>query len=61
MIEFDEDLGIAEDQQVEVQVRVIPHSPRMSGDGFLRIEGALADDDEWDDIMEEIDNARKNN
>jgi len=29
------------------------------GSGFLRTEGALADDDQWDAIMEEIHQARK--
>jgi hypothetical protein len=30
-----------------------------TGDGFRRTEGALADDEEWAGIMEEIYNARK--
>jgi hypothetical protein len=58
-IELDEDLGVAEGQQVEIQVRVIQKTPRMTGEGFLRTEGALADDTEWDAIMEEIYQARK--
>lgn len=29
------------------------------GSGFLRTEGALADDDQWDTIMEEIHQARR--
>lgn len=58
-IELDEDPGVAEGQEVEVQVRVIPRSPRQPGEGFLRTEGALGDDPEWDDIMEEIYQARK--
>jgi len=58
-IELDEDLGVAEGQEVEVQVRVIPKTPRGSGEGFLRTEGALADDTEWDAIMEEIYQSRK--
>jgi formate dehydrogenase assembly factor FdhD len=58
-IELDEDLGVAEGQEVEVQVKVIPKSARKLGEGFLRTEGALADDEEWDAIMEEIYQARK--
>jgi len=58
-IELAEDLGVAEGQQVEIQVRVIQKTTRMTGEGFLRTEGALADDTEWDGIMEEIHQARK--
>lgn len=58
-IQLDEDLGIADGQEVEVQVKVIPETSRKTGEGFLRTEGALADDDEWDGIMEEIHQARK--
>jgi hypothetical protein len=58
-IELDEDLGVAEGQEVEIQVRVIPNVARTPGEGFLRTEGALADDTEWDSIMEEIHQARK--
>ena len=58
-IELDEDLGVADGQEVEVQVKVISKTPRKPGEGFLRTEGALADDTEWDAIMEEIYQARK--
>jgi hypothetical protein len=58
-IELDEDLGVADGQEVEVQVRVIPKTARKPGEGLLRTEGALADDTEWDAIMEEIYQARK--
>jgi hypothetical protein len=58
-IELDEDPGVAECQEVEVQVRVVPKTGRKPGEGFLRTEGALADDPEWDAIMEEIYQARK--
>ena len=58
-IELDEDLGVAEGQEVEVQVKMIPMSAQRTGEGFLRTEGALADDEEWDAIMEEIFQARK--
>lgn len=58
-IELDEDLGVAEGQEVEVQVRVLPKTRRQSGEGFLRTEGALADDPHWDPIMQEIYRERK--
>ena len=58
-IEIDEDLGIAEGQQVEIQVKVITTNSREPGEGLLRTEGALADDEEWDAIFEEIHRARK--
>ncbi len=59
MIELDEDLGIAEGQEVEVHVRLVSNLPSKTGEGFLRTEGALAGDLEWDSIMEEIYAARK--
>lgn len=58
-IELDEDLGVAEGEEVEVQVRVVPRPSRRPDEGLLRSEGALADDPEWDDIMDEIYRARK--
>jgi hypothetical protein len=58
-IELDEDLGVAEGQEVEVQVRVLHKSVQKPGDGFLRTEVALADDPYWDAIMEEIYQERK--
>ena len=58
-IELDEDLGVAEGQEVEVHVKVIPKIARTPGEGFLRTEGALADDTEWDSIMEQIHRERK--
>ena len=58
MIELDEDLGVADGQDVEVTVRTVS-SPQKPGDGLLRTEGALVDDPEWDDIMADIHQARK--
>ena len=58
-IELDEDPGVAEGQEVEVQMKVVARSARKTCEGFLRTEGALADDTEWDAIMEEIHQARK--
>lgn len=60
-IELAEDLGFAEGQEVEVSVRPVRSAgPRQPGEGFLRTEGALADDPRWDTIMEEIYRERKN-
>jgi hypothetical protein len=59
-IELDEDPGIPEGHEVEVTVRTpASTSRREPGDGFLRTEGALADDQEWDEIIEEIQRDRK--
>jgi hypothetical protein len=58
-IELDEDPGVADGQEVEVQVKVISRSSRQPGEGFLRTEGALADDTEWDAIMEDVYQDRK--
>ena len=57
-IQLDEDLGVAEGQQVEVQVRVVAAAAN-SGDGLRRCAGALADDPHWDSIMAEIHADRK--
>jgi hypothetical protein len=57
-IELDEDVGIAEGQEVEVQVKLVQPT-RKWGEGILRTAGALADDPHWDEIMEEIHQARK--
>jgi hypothetical protein len=59
-IEFSEDLGLTEGQEVEVSVRTLPPGQtRTPGEGLLRTEGALADDPHWDAIMEEIYQERK--
>lgn len=58
-IELSEDLGLCDGQEVEVQLRVLAKLPRKPGEGFLRTEGALADDVEWDEIMDEIHQSRK--
>ena len=64
-IQLDEDSGVAADgQEVEVLITVSARQAtghnEKSGNGFLRTEGALADDDQWDGIMDEIYQARKN-
>jgi hypothetical protein len=58
-IVLDEDPGVAEGQEVEVLVKVITNSALKTGEGFLHTAGALADDTEWDAIMEEIHQQRK--
>lgn len=58
-IEFDEDIGIADGKEVEIQVKELVAPVNIPGDGLLRTEGALADDTEWDAIMEEIHRSRK--
>lgn len=58
-VEVNEDLGLRNGQEVEVRVSVLAQSARQPGEGLLRTEGALADDTEWDAIMEEIRQARK--
>jgi hypothetical protein len=58
-IELDEDLGVSDGQKVEVQVTVISPTLGKPGEGFRRTEGALADDEEWDTVMEEIHEARR--
>ena len=57
-IELDEDLGVAEGMQVEVQVKIVA-AVRKWGEGILRTAGALADDPDWDPIIEEIYQGRK--
>ena len=57
-IELSEDLGLAEGQQVEVQVKILQATPQW-GEGLKRCAGALADDPEWDAIMNEVHLARK--
>jgi hypothetical protein len=59
-IELDEDLGVAEGQVVEVQVRIIP-SAAPWGEGLRRCAGSL--DQKWteedDRILAEIYQDRK--
>jgi hypothetical protein len=59
-IELDEDLGLAEGQAVEIQVKVIPQ-PTQWGDGLRRCAGALANEwtEEDDRILEGIHRDRK--
>ena len=57
-IELAEDLGLADGQDVEVRVEVVP-AGKTWGEGILRSAGIMADDPDWDRIMEEIHQARK--
>ncbi len=57
-IELDEDLGLAEGQVVEVQVRVVEPA-RKWGEGILRSAGGWIDYPEMDVIMEKIQQERK--
>jgi hypothetical protein len=59
-IALEEDPGLAEGQVVELTIRAVePPTSRQPGEGFLRTEGALADDPHWDAIMAEIYQERK--
>lgn len=58
VIELAEDLGLTEGQEVDVTVRVRDTKPEW-GQGILRSAGAMADDPDFDDVMEEIHQARK--
>ena len=52
-IELDEELGVADGQEVEVSVKIVQAKGKW-GEGILRSAGALANDDEWDAIMKEL-------
>lgn len=57
-IELDEELGVAEGQTVEVQVKTV-EPPGKWGEGIVRTAGALVNDPYWDAIMENVHQARK--
>lgn len=59
-IQLDEDLGVADGQDVEVQVKIIPPTKQW-GEGLRRCAGALANDwtEEDDRILNEIYQERK--
>ncbi len=57
-IELDEDPGVAEGQQVEVQVKIVEPA-RKWGDGIRRSAGGWADHPELDAIIEKIRDERK--
>jgi len=57
-IEFDEDIGIADGQQVEVRVQIVQPAQEW-GQGILRSAGAWEKYPEMDAIMEQIYQKRK--
>ena len=57
-IELDEDLGVADGQEVQVQVTIVPPA-RKWGEGILRSAGGWVDCPEMDAIMEKIHEGRK--
>ena len=61
-IELDEEIGIAEGQQVEVQVKAVTQADHW-GEGLQRSAGALADvwTVEDDQILQQIHEDRKRN
>ena len=59
-IELTEDPGVEDGQRVMITIQTISPS-RPWGEGILRTAGALADDPEWDVIMEKIYLDRKLN
>lgn len=58
-VELDADPGIPDGEQVEVEMQVVPAESSGEKKGWWRIAGILADDPEWDQIMEEIYQQRK--
>lgn len=56
-IEILADPSLVEGQPVEVTIR--PSNQSGTGAGISRTAGALSEDTEWDAIMEEIHEARK--
>ena len=57
-IELDEDLGIADGQEVEVTVKPAK-SQQPWGEGIHRSAGAAADEPEIDEVFEQIARDRK--
>jgi hypothetical protein len=60
MIELDHDLGLAEGQEVEVEVKIVGPS-KAWGEGLRRCAGSLADEwtEEDDRVLEQIHQERK--
>jgi hypothetical protein len=57
-IQLDEDPGIGEGQPVQVVVQPAA-PPKRWGDGLRRCAGSMADDPDFDAIMQEIQDERK--
>jgi hypothetical protein len=59
-IELLDHVDFVDGQHVEIELRgVASAAGDQSGKGFQRTEGALEDDQEWDGIMAEIEQSRK--
>jgi hypothetical protein len=56
-IKLDEDLGVPDGQEVQVQVTIVPPA-RKWGEGILRSAGGWVDYPEMDAIMEKIQRGR---
>ncbi len=48
IIELDEDLGVADGQDVEVQVKILRHSADPMSEGLARVYGFLGERDQSD-------------
>ena len=57
-IELDEDPGVADGQEVEVQVRIVPRAENW-GEGIRRSAGGWADYPELDAVMDKIQMERR--
>lgn len=58
IIELREETGVADGQEVEVQLRIKSSNVEW-GAGIRRTAGALADDPYWDAIMQQVQQTRK--
>jgi hypothetical protein len=58
-IELIDEAGLFDGAEVEVVVRQREANPPATGRGLQSTEGALADDAEWDAIMDEVQEARR--
>lgn len=57
-IEFDEDLGIPDGEEVDVIVTAVKPKPAW-GEGIQRSAGAAANVPEFDEVFEQIERERK--
>ena len=58
-IELHDKIDLADGERVEIFLRRVLSPDDRSGEGLLRTEGALADDPDWDTIMDEVHQLRK--
>lgn len=59
IIELIDEAGLFDGAEVEVVVRQREANPPTTGRGLQSTEGALADDAEWDAIMDEVQQSRR--